>query len=113
MGDCNRIRSEILPLWIRARAILLFLQKVREITGKRVFQFLVEVDNIPCQSCMRKIGAKLVGIYDLAFDTEEEAKIFEEENFELITDHMRMLAKELDVAPKKLLRTVLDYRLDL
>ena len=62
---------------------------------------------------MRKIGAKLVGIYDLAFDTEEEAKIFEEENFELITDHMRMLAKELDVAPKKLLSHVLDYRLDL
>ena len=96
-----------------ARAILLFLQKVREITGKSVFQFLVEVDNIPCQSCMRKIEAKLVGIYDLAFDTEEEAKIFEEENLELITDHMRMLAKELDVAPKKLLSHVLDYRLDL
>ena len=62
---------------------------------------------------MRKIEAKLVGSYNLAFDTEEEAKIFEEENLELITEHMWTLAKELDVAPKKLLSHVLDYRLDL
>lgn len=96
-----------------ARAILLFLRKVREITGKSVFQFLVEIDNIPCQGCMKKIEARLVGIHNLVFDTEEEAKQFEEENLELITEHMQMLAKELDVAPKELLSHVLDYRLDL
>lgn len=94
-----------------SRAILLFLQKVREITGKSEFQFLVEVDNLPCQSCMKKIKAKLVGICDLAFDTEEESKRFEEKNLSLITEHMQMLAEELDVAPRKLLSHVLDYRL--
>lgn len=96
-----------------ARAIILFLQKVREITGKNEFQFLVEVDNILCQNCMEKIKAKLVGINNLAFDNEEEARVFEKENLELITEHMKMLAKKLNVVPQKLLSHVLDYRLNL
>lgn len=95
------------------RAITLFLSKVKEITGKNQFQFLVEVDNIPCQNCMKKIKAKLVGVHNLAFDTEKEAEAFEERNLELITEHMKALAEELDVAPRKLLSHVLDYRLDL
>lgn len=96
-----------------ARAIVLFLQKVREITGKNRFQFLVEVDNIPCQNCMKKIKAKLVGVHNFAFDTEKEAEAFEKRHLELITDHMKALAEELDVAPRKLLSHVLDFRLDL
>lgn len=96
-----------------SKAILLFLQKVRALTGRAEFQFLVEVDNLPCQSCMKKVGAKPIGLHNLAFETEEEAKRFEEENLALITEHMQMLAKELDVAPEKLLSHVLDYRLNL
>lgn len=92
-------------------AIALFLQNVADITGKTVFQFLVEVDNFPCQKCMEKLGAELVGIHNLAFDSEEEAKEFENENMELITEHMTALAYELNVPPKKLLSHVLDYRL--
>lgn len=95
------------------RAIQLFLQKLRALTGRVEFQFLVEVDNLPCQHCMQKIGANPIGLRNLAFDTEEEAKRFEEENLELITEHMQTLAKELDVAPEKLLSHVLDYRLNL
>lgn len=95
------------------KAIPLFLQKVHALTGRTEFQFLVEVDNLPCQRCMKKVGAKPVGLHNLAFDTEEEARRFEEENLDLITEHMQMLAKELDVPPEKLLSHVLDYRLTL
>lgn len=94
-----------------ARAIILFLQKVQEITGKSQFQFLVEVDNIPCQNCMEKLKARLIGIHNFSFNTEEEAEEFEERNLELITEHMKTLAGELDVAPRKLLSHVLDYRI--
>lgn len=96
-----------------AKAIILFLQKVKEITGKSQFQFLVEVDNIPCQNCMKKIKASLIGIHNCAFDTEKEADAFEERNLELITEHIKTLSEELDVMPRKLLSHVLDYRLDL
>ena len=37
-----------------SKAITLFLKRLNEITTKNQFQFLVEVDNIPCQRCMRK-----------------------------------------------------------
>ena len=39
-----------------SKAITLFLKRLNEITTKNQFQFLVEVDNIPCQSCMKKAG---------------------------------------------------------
>jgi RimJ/RimL family protein N-acetyltransferase len=92
------------------RAIMLFLRKIGEITPKSRFQFLVEVDNIPCQSCMKKLNAELVGIHNLAFDCEEDAETFEARNLNMITEHMRTLAGKLDVSPQKLLSQVLDYR---
>lgn len=94
-----------------ATAILLFLHKVKEITAKNQFQFLVEVDNIPCQNCMKKVNARLAGIQNLAFDTEAEAELFEEENLYMITDHIKALAEALHIASRKLLSHVLDYRL--
>ncbi|RKI68138.1 N-acetyltransferase [bacterium 1xD42-67] len=95
------------------RAIMLFLQKIGKITPKRQFQFLVEVDNIPCQSCMKKLNAELVGIHNLAFDCEEDAETFAANNLNMITEHMKTLAGELDVPPQKLLSHVLDYRVAL
>lgn len=92
-------------------AVMLFLHNISEITDKTAFQFLVEVDNLPCQKCMEKLGAELVGIHNLAFDSEEEAKEFEDENMELITEHMTALANKSNIPPKKLLSHVLDYRL--
>lgn len=68
-----------------AEAIPLFLKRVREITGRDQYQFLVEVDNLPCQGCMKKVGAALTGLFRFVFDTE----------------------------PRKLLSHVLDYRLTL
>lgn len=95
-----------------SRAIVVFLQEVKRITGKSQFQFLVEVDNVPCQNCMKKVNARLVGIHNLTFDSVEKAESFERKNLALITEHMKSLAGELDVAPRKLLSHVLDYRLD-
>jgi len=92
------------------RVIPLFLHRVREITAKNQFQFLVEVDNIPCQNCMKKVNAELVGIHNLVFDTEGEAELFEEENLGMITAHMKALAEALDIPPRKLLSHVLVYR---
>lgn len=93
-----------------AQAILLFLRKIGEITPKSQFQFLVEVDNIPCQGCMKKLNAKLVGIHNLVFDCEKDAETFEANNLNMITEHMKTLAVELDIPPQKLLSHVLDYR---
>lgn len=94
-------------------AIRLFLNEIQEITGKMQYQFLVEVDNIPCQCCMRKLGAELVGIKDLVFDSKDEAEQFEERNLGMITEHMEALAEELGIEPRKLLSHVLDYRISL
>lgn len=94
-------------------AILLFLNRIRDITGKRQYNFLVEVDNNPCQRCMEGIQAKLVGIVNLVFDDREQAERFEEENLDMITKHLEDLAAELGVEPRKLLSHVLDYRLDI
>ena len=96
-----------------SRAVMLFLRRVQELTGRKEFQFLVEVDNLPCQGCMEMLKARLVGINQCAFTTEEETEAFEEKHLDLITEHMRHLAKELRIAPKKLLSHVLDYRLEL
>ena len=41
---------------------------------KKQFQFLVEVDNIPCQNCMKKADAELLGLHNFAFDSEEDAE---------------------------------------
>lgn len=92
-------------------AILLFLNRIRDITGKRQYNFLVEVDNIPCQRCMGKIKAKLTGLMDIVFDDREQAEKFEKENLDMITEHLEGLAAELGVEPRKLLSNVLDYRL--
>ena len=57
-----------------SKAITLFLKRLNEITTKNQFQFLVEVDNIPCQNCMKKAGAELLGLHNFAFDSEEDAE---------------------------------------
>lgn len=96
-----------------SKAITLFLKRLNEITTKNQFQFLVEVDNIPCQRCMRKAGAELTGLHNFAFDSEEDAEQFEAAHLDLITEHMRTLAAKLGVEPRKLLSHVLDYRINI
>lgn len=108
---------ELLPEYCRQgngyRAIKCFLKKVSEITGNDNEQFmaLVEVDNIPSQKLMLKLGGRLIDIYDYVFHDEERAEQFEEEHLDEITDHMKELADELMVEPRKLLSHVLDYRI--
>lgn len=94
-----------------AKAITLFLKRLNEITTKNQFQFLVEVDNIICQSCMKKAGTELAGLHNFAFDSEEAAEQFEKTHLDLVTEHMRTLAAQLGVEPRKLLSHVLDYRI--
>lgn len=108
---------ELLPEYCKQgngyRAIKCFLKKVSEITGndKQQFMALVEVDNIPSQKLMLKLGGRLIDIYDYIFHDEERAEQFEEEHLGEITDHMIELAEELMVEPRKLLSHVLDYRI--
>lgn len=94
------------------RAMSLFIQAVSNATGRTQFQALVEVDNIPSQMLMEKLGARLIDIYDYTFDGDEEkANAFEQKYLDKITDRMIKLAQQIDVEPRKLLSHVLDYRL--
>ncbi|MBR4030236.1 MAG: GNAT family N-acetyltransferase [Clostridia bacterium] len=94
-------------------AVKLFLKEISQITrnDKQQFMALVEVDNIPSQKLMLKLGGRLIDIYDSIFHDEERAEKFEEEHLDEITDHMMELAEELMVEPRKLLSHVLDYRI--
>lgn len=92
-------------------ALKLFLPTITHITGKTQFQALVEVDNIPSQKLMEKLGARLIDIYDYAFNGDEEAaEVFEKEHLDRITDRMIELAEQIGVEPRKMLSHVLDYR---
>lgn len=93
------------------RSMNLFLSKISEITGKTQFQALVEVENIACRALMKKVQAKLVTIENFVFDSEEDARVFEEAHLNEITDEMIELAEMLDVEPRKMLSHVLDYRI--
>ena len=94
-------------------AIKLFLKKISEITGENKQQFtaLVEVDNIPSQKLMLKLGGELIGLNDFIFYYEERSKKFEEDHLNEITEDMIKIAKELSVEPRKLLSHVLEYRI--
>lgn len=93
------------------KSIKLFLQAVEEITLMSLFRARVEVDNLACQKCMTKIGAELVGLCDGPFKTDAEQRIFEDEHLDQIDDHIRGLAAQLNVEPRKLLSHVLEYEI--
>lgn len=113
--DVWEVAIELLPAYCGrgygTEAIPLFLNRVRAITEKDQYQFVVEVDNIPCQRCMEKIRARLTGVVNLVFDDPERAERFEEDNLDLISNRIEELALELGIEPRKLLSHVLDYRL--
>lgn len=93
------------------KAVMIFLEKISEITGKTQFQALVESDNQASQKCFEKMGARLIDIFLEAFSDEEEAAAFEEKHLDMITPSMCELAERLEVEPQKLLSHVLDYRI--
>ena len=97
---------------IGTSSIRLFLSEIHRITGKEQFQSVVEVDNLPCQRCMEKLSAQLVGLCEnKIFRTEEERLRFENENIERINEHIITLTKRLGVEPRTLLSHLLDYRI--
>lgn len=98
---------------IGQKSIMLFLRKVEEITLCSLFRARVEVDNLVCQKCMEKIGATLVRLAGGIFSNEEDCERFEQENRELIDDHILNLAEKLNVKPEKLLSHVLEYEIEL
>ena len=95
-----------------SRSIVLFLNKISQITGKTLFRAKVMPDNIPSQKCFEKIGSKLIGVCNEGFIRlpEEKAK-YEAEHLNLIDDNIRELAARLDVEPKRLLTDVLEYHI--
>ena len=95
------------------RCIPLFLKALEEITGRNVFRAKVEVDNYASQRCMEKIGAELVGLATGILTSEEEQMRFEEENMDLIDEHMIRLAAQTGVEPRNLLSHLLEYRIEL
>lgn len=94
------------------RAVLLFLNAIKGLTGRSEYQACIASDNIISQKCMRKIGARLHGICcGSVLKTEAKQKRFEERNLDRIDENMRELARELNIEPRKLLSNVLDYRI--
>ena len=94
------------------QSIKLFLNKVSRITGQTSFRASIEADNVPSQRCFEKLGAELVGLRnDGLFRTPEEKAAFEEKNLALIDAHIIELAARLNVEPRRLLSSVLDYRI--
>lgn len=91
-------------------AILLFIKRVKEVTGKREFQILVEPDNTRCQKCMDKAGAEFIGVYNYIFKNPEDAIGFEGEHLDFLDDQLISLAQKIGVEPRKLLSHVLEYR---
>ena len=98
---------------IGPKSIMLFLRKIEEITLFSLFRARVEVDNLACQRCMEKIGATLVGLAVGILRNEEDCERFEQENLDLIDDHILGLAEKLNVKPEKLLSHVLEYEIEL
>lgn len=95
-----------------SRSIQLFLNEISRITGKTEFCAIIEVDNVPSQRCFESLGAELIGLYDgSVLLTPEDKARFEEQNLNLIDDHIRAVAARLSVEPRKLLSHLLEYRL--
>ena len=90
----------------------LFVQAISKATGKKEFRATVEVDNLPCQRCLEKIKAKLVGLSAGVLLNEAACKKFEKENADRIDSHMRNLANKLGVDASMLLSHVLEYRIN-
>ena len=111
---CWEVATEFLPEYCGkgygTRSVKLFLKAIREITLIDSYCAKVEVDNIASQKCFEKLGAELTGLADGVL-TESEQEAFEKANEDQINDHMRMLAKQLNVDPHRLLTHVLLYHI--
>ena len=95
-----------------ARAILLFLNALKELTGRSEYHARVAPDNLYSQKCMKKAGFELCGISDgTVLKTDEDKRRFEERNMDRIDENMRALAQELSIKPQTMLSHVLDYKI--
>jgi len=95
-----------------ARAIHLFLNALKELTGRSEYHAHVAPDNIYSQRCVKKAGFELCGIRDgTVLKTEDDKRRFEDRNLDRIDDNMRALAQELGIEPRQMLSHVLDYRI--
>ncbi len=93
------------------QSIRLFLNEINRITGKTEFQARIRPENIPSQKCFEKLGAKLTGLCDAAPLKTTETPNLEEEDSLLFDSQINELAERLGVAPQKLHRHFLDYRM--
>ena len=97
---------------IGCQSLVLFMNRITELTGKQEYMFRVTPDNIACQKMMSKLNARLIGLHNYYFADEEEAKQFGETHRELITDQIKHLAGQMDVSTEEVISHVLEYRLD-
>lgn len=108
---CIELLSDKVNRGYGTKALMLFVEKIHEITGFNEYQALVEGDNIKSQRMMDHMNAELIGIVDYFFSSEEDATAFEEENLSEIDENMTALAAKLGVEPRKLISHALDYRI--
>ena len=75
------------------------------------YRCVVAVDNYPSQQLCKKIGGIPNGIVALILKDPKLQEIFEENNLDMIDDHLRAVADEFKVEPRKLLSHFLEYKI--
>lgn len=93
------------------RALRMYLERVAELSGRRVFSSRVDAENIASQGLMEKLGFKPYGLSEFYLHKEEDKLMAEEEYKDELDDRYRMLAEKFQVEPRKLLSHVLEYRI--
>lgn len=89
----------------------LFMDKITQLTGNRFYRLLVDIDNIPSQKMIKKVGGFPDGLAEYLL-SGEKLEEFKAENMNLINDSIRELAEEFLVEPEDLIGMVLQYRVD-
>ena len=95
------------------QSLVLFMQKVKEITGIGQFKALVDGENVASQKMCEACSGIPSGVAEHLLHDKEYMDEYEKENAGEVTDVMREVAEKFGVEPVKLLTHVLVYRFKL
>lgn len=109
------IAIELLPQWtnqgIGYIALSAMLQAIKDRLGETEFRIRIDPGNRASQKLFEKLGAIPNGISEFLLHDHDSLEKCEEDNLHLMDDELIALAKKFDVAPRKLLSHVLEYKL--
>ena len=92
-------------------ALILFTNKLTELTGRETFRVRIYIDNKTSQLLFKKLGAIPDGISEFLLSGEELSD-FQKEYKDMIDEDIIQVAREFNVEPEQLLGHVLEYKLN-